>query len=415
MDTNRRGFLGLLTAGAAGLAAGGVPSLEAAAAEFRQVGETGQLASLQELRRAYLGEVTPFMVAPAPVDVNAVDVTRMSLAKALTEDPERPFVYYVPAVASGGGFLGSLWKTNLQGRNMGDLEASLVVELHPRDVAAQPSDPVSVPQYVAARAALRMDDPLDALFGASGAGWLVLRSSQPLSFSTSYTFNQAADGTQQGQGLPVFDASTSILAHERFAKAGDEVNFELYGAAFGEPVTKRENWLLFVPPESGAVVVDYAVIGADGGEQQYGSLEVESGMFRQLNGIQQSLGIEVRPGSRLRTRIRSRDGDDIAVYQTLSKIDNLDSLKQDPWSDEGTIDRMLESEPVLYRSSGETNDPKVTRINIKPRGDATVEEIHIDWDGDGTYDEHITGINAPEYNLETLGTRESTMAPGRPA
>jgi len=406
MSTDRRSFLKLASLGAAGAAAG-MSSLEAATtAEFRALGKTSNATKLNEMRRPYIGVTHPFMETPEPVELAEVDWSTAHPAYH-KDTVERPFTYYIPVAASGNGANGSTWKTLLQGRNTADEEADVLLHLTPRGRGALPEDPITDPQYVAARSAIRWDDPLQHLFGASGTGWMRVESTHELDFSNSYTFNQAADGTQQGQGLPVFPA-TGIMEHRRLANAGDVINFELYGTPWGQPAAKRENLLFWVPPESGAVRLQYTVIGEDGGEQVTGNLACDPGMYQQVNDIDNSLGLEVRPGSKLRLRVHSADGEsDVGVYAAVSKVDNLDPLKQDPQTDEGSIDRLLEM-ASLYRNSGEVNDAKITDATVKVAGDALVESVYLDMNGDGSPDSTHQGVNTADFRYQHIGQFNNT-------
>jgi len=379
MSTDRRSFLKLAGLGAAGAA---VPSLEAATTnEFHRLSPEGRVAAVDALRRPLMGAANPFLEPPAPIDLSSVD-WNTAHPGYVKDAVERPFTYYIPVAASGNGANGSTWKTLLQGRNTADDEADVLLHLTPRGRGALPDDPITDPQYVAARSAIRWDDPLLNLFGASGTGWLRVESSHELDFSNSYTFNQAADGTQQGQGLPVFPA-TGIMSHARLANAGDIVNFELYGTPWGQPAAKRENLLFWVPPESGAVRLQYTVIGEDGGEQVTGDLACDPGMYQQVNDIDNSLGLEVRPGSRLRLRVHSADGEsDVAVYTAVSKVDNLDPLKQDPQTDEGSLDRLVRDE-LIHVNGGEVNDPAAYTVRVGASSDASVVNVYVDWLGLG--------------------------------
>jgi hypothetical protein len=219
----------------------------------------------------------PFMEVPPPIQHNEVDWSKVRPAFQ-KDGVERPFAYYLPVAASGSGANESLWKTVIHGRNAAGVTADIILRLTPRGRPMRENDPVTDPQYVDGRHAIRWDDPLATLFGASGSGWLLVESTEKLDFSTSYTFNQAADGTEQGQGIPVFD-SQSIMQH--LAHAGDVISFELYGTPWGEEPVKRENLLYCVPHESGGVRLHYTVIGEDGGEQASGDFSCEPGTYQQ--------------------------------------------------------------------------------------------------------------------------------------
>jgi hypothetical protein len=269
-------------------------------------------------------------------------------------------------------------------RNNGVAELSYVAELHGRGVPAGVGDPQSVPRYVGAGMPDRLDDVLDNLFGASGSGWLTIRSTQPLDIGTSYTFNQAADGTQQGQGLPIFDGAT-VMQDQRLAHAGDTVSFELFGAAFGEDATKRENLVLFVPPQASGARVEYTVMNDQGSEISSGDFYLASGVYDQVNNIQQALGTEIRPGSALRLRIHSLDENETAVYAAVSKVDNRDPLKQDPMTDEGSIDRLLgDASITMSPRRVEQGDQYALEMDINVN-DGYVLQVWVDEDGDGNF------------------------------
>ncbi len=414
--STRRRFFGLVGAAAAGAAVAGVPSLEAAtAAEFRQVGENGRAVALNAARRAYLGAVHPFFEPAPPVDLSQVDYGLAKAASIADDGVPRPFQYAVPVAASGSGMNGSVWETLIMGRVESDTQADIRARLTPRGRASTPDDPITWSLSVDGRASFRWEDPLLNLFGASGTGWLLIESSEPLSFNDSYTYNQAADGSQQGQAIPVFPLE-DLAADARIAHAGDVQRFELYGTPDVSELPKRENWLMWQPDDAGTARLDYWIERADGGQVTTTlSQTLDPGEYLQLNGLHAAFpDYLVQPGDSLVVRVMSADGDsEVNVYQAVSHTDNATPECQDPMTDEGSISRGIESASI-YRSSGEANDPKVSRISVNAGRKAVIEEIHIDWDGNGTYDEHITDINEQEYVREQTGAQNTNYGTWQP-
>lgn len=413
MATDRRRFLTLLGAGAAG-AAVGVPTLEAAtAAEFRDMGADGRAVALNEARRAYLGRVHPFFEVAPPV--SQVDYGLAKAASISDDGVDRPFQYAIPVTASGDGANQSVWKTRVTGRVESDNQADIRARLTPRGRASTPDDPITSPVLVDGRGAIRWDDPLLNLFGASGTGWMLIESSEPLSFSDSYTFNQAADGSQQGQGIPVFDLE-GIMDDARIAHAGDVQRFELYGTPDVTELEKRENWLMWQPDGVGTARLDYWIENSDGTQMTTTrTVELEAGEYLQQNGLHDNFpDYLVQPGDSLVVRVFSADHEqEVAVYQAVSHADNIKPESQDPMTNEGHISRGIES-VSLRVNSGEQNDPVVYQALIRAGPEAVVESVYIDWNGDGTFSEQYNDINQRDFSLEKTGAHNEapdTYAP----
>lgn len=351
--------------------------------------------------------VDQYMVRPAPVDVAMLDWSK-ARSGDVKDAVDRPFTYYVPVAASGTGANQSVWKTSLDGRNASpDLEADIQLSLTPRGRPSAPGDPISDPQYVAARTRIEWDDPVLNLFGASGTAWLTIKSSTPLTFDDSYTYNEAADGTKQGQGLPVFDAAT-VMTDQRLAHAGDLLHFELEGLPFGmDDGPVRENAVFWAPPESGDILVDYLLKDEQGSEETRGTWRVHGGEYIQINDLHHTLGLEVRPGSGLELRVRSEDGEsEVALFAALSHIDNRDPLKQDPHSNYGTLDPAI-LDARVYVNSGEVNDPAVYHLAARVASDVTLEGVGGDWNGDGNND-NAYDASGTEFRLDHIGQHNIT-------
>jgi hypothetical protein len=402
MNPTRRNFLRIAGLGAAGAAITvSVPeSLEA------QTGRAFQQVDSRVVDAVRRGELHPFF-APAP----PADMTRLGAnagdAAMMKDAVDRPYQYMVVGVASGPGANGSQWESRLPGRVGGTVgEADIVNSLIPRGIPIAEVQGMTEPMYVPAGHSFRWDDPIATQFGTEGAGWMLIESSLPLSMGASYTFNQAADGTQQGQGIAVLPLD-GILQNSRLAKAGDVQRFELYGLEHGSGTPrKRENWIRAVPPASGDVSLDYWIEDAQGLRRtDIRNTEVRSGEYTQANTLHNDFAEYVpRPGDSLVTRVSALDGEtDVAVWQFLTPVDNLDELKQDPYVDEGSILRGIE-EASVYRSSGEANDAAVGHIHAKAGYGSRINEVHIDWDGNGTFDNHYTGLDQEEFVFEGVDT-----------
>lgn len=420
MSTDRRSLLKSLGVGALGVAAASVP-LEAVAnsayGDLRQVEArraafaAGDFEALNEARRAMIGDVHPFMDAMPPVDAHALSNPYLQAKSAVNLD-DLPFVTYFPVSANGEGANESMWKTILQGRNKSANDANLAVLLHPRNVPASPDDPVATDISVQAYSAIRWDNPLELFFGGSGMAWLEVRSSEPLSWSDWYTCNAAADGTQQGQGGPAFDAA-SVMEDQRFARAGDILEFQLYGKPGGQEALKRENFGFFVPPESSGIRLDYELVDSQGGTLISGQWFAEPGTWKQVNDLHHATGIEAPENCSLRIKVRSTGDGEALVYGYVSKVDNLDPLKQDPATDNGSIDRAIESAHCSV-NSGEVNDPAGYTIRVRGADDVTIGYVNVDWLGLGGGSTSYP-VNGSEAMVDSIGQHNITTGEFTPA
>jgi hypothetical protein len=301
---------------------------------------------------------------------------------------------YVPVAADLDGANGSVWKTGLVGRVVAGGDASLTVTGHPRGQPMSAADPSGT---IMVDGSIRLDAPLAAI-GASGAAWLDVQSDSPIQLDTVYVYNQSADGTQQGQAVPVFDAAT-VSSEQRFAHDGDSITFELPGPEDG----KRANALFFTPPESGAVRLELVRVDSEDTEYFLRNVWLEGGMYTQVD----RLADGAFDGDALRVHVR-RNGhnENVFVYGALSVVDNVVASSQDPVSKEGTIDRLV-SDLSLSVAPGAVEQDGVAYARIDVATDNTVKNVRVDWEGDGVYDTN-TVVNAAGPYTGTITADTST-------
>jgi hypothetical protein len=272
------------------------------------------------------------------------------------------FTYYVPVVADLDGANDSAWKTLIEGFVKSDETAQIQYQMHPRGVPAGDDDPRSPVYEVYGSSSFTWAEPLGQA-GASGAAWVEIVSDQPLGFSSTYVFNQSTDGTQQGQALPVFNAAT-IIDNQRFLHKGDTATFNLNGWEWEQAPTKRENLIFFVPPESAPLRMSCTTKDRDGYTTNTLDLNAEPGTYFQVPVNSVNFQTEIRPGSRITCRARGNGPslDDVLAFMTVSKVDNINAEKQDPYTDEGQQYKAIEKAEI-FRNSGEVNDAKIDKIN----------------------------------------------------
>lgn len=124
-----------------------------------------------------------------------------------------PQTLYLPGAANNGGLKNSLWTTDLELHNRGDVQASYTVELLVRG-QANPA-PVAVPFELAPQASVRYANVLDELFDYEGGATLRISSVRGEIMASARTRTDAGTGFY-GQYIEAMDEATA-------AGNGDEV------------------------------------------------------------------------------------------------------------------------------------------------------------------------------------------------
>ncbi len=293
--------------------------------------------------------------------------------------------YIIPVHAQAAGTNQSQWRSDERAMNAGSEAAVVTVVVHPRGRPAQPGD-ASYQVSVAPGDSFSL---ADVLAPVTGVNWLQVSSTQPLAWSTTYTYNQSADGTQQGQGYPV------LLAEDaRWAERGDKVIFVLPDTTkkrvnFGGLV-RGQGTLSWTLSDTHSQLITGGSAGFTEQSFQYSPVSTALG------------GVQANTGDILTVTVGVDGGSSpIRAYLYLSVVDNLKPESQDPATDEGTIVRLLDR--IEYRvlpDQGEVNDPYTERARVVSRTGTVVLTVGYDLNSDGTPEEVKQGNGTNTYDFQ---------------
>ncbi len=351
------------------------------------------------------GTVQPQLSTRLPVEYPPQELLNKGVVQETSVD-NQSHVYYVPAAAHSTGAFNSFWKTLLQGRNpapLGGAPVTFEILVHPRGAPAQPTDPRMDPYRLLPQAPFDFHDIL-GMVPYTGAAWLEIRSDGQLDLETSSTYNASPNGEQQGSGYPVFNKAT-LWTDQRFAHRGDKVRFRL----LGNESNTRENYIIFVPPESGPVRVTADLYDRRGGFKGSNNLDVQPGTYTQVSTLGMLYGDpnKADPGDTFvvtTDRLGGGDGD-VLAYHIVSRVQTLNPQYQDSTTLEGTIERLVTSASFTTTpENGEVNDVFYRHVNVAVQEDAEITEAHIDVDSDGTYEVHYTGLSGNTFTLNDTFT-----------
>ncbi|MFI5166800.1 MAG: hypothetical protein ACHQQS_09295 [Thermoanaerobaculales bacterium] len=328
-----------------------------------------------------------------------------STAQPVTAESTAPaFSYYVPTVAHLNGANNSVWRSALRGQNLGLGVATLTYILHPRGVPGQPTDPHGVTQ-ISAGNTFNLDDPVGRL-NVDGAGWLEITSTQPLAFSSCYTYNAATDGTQQGQDFPVFDAA-QLETDTRLLKSGDNVRFTIPDLS-----TKRVNYAVFILPGKRTTVgVRDQLYDNQGRIITNAGANFTNGTLYQWSPVDSSLSqIQVVAGDAFKVTL-GEEGDvgTAYAYICLDVVDNLIQTKQDPYTDTGTITPAFTS--IEYRilpDHAEENDTLTDRLAAVARPGINVTDIWANDLGTPSFNQHYTNTTTGAFVVQYFDNAQGT-------
>jgi len=302
--------------------------------------------------------------------------------------------YYVPSSAHLNGAFSSFWKTYIGGRNTSPLGSgsptTLTILAHPRGQPGAPTDP-RLDYNVQPAATFDFDDVL-SFMAYNGAAWLEVQSSDTdLAIDTTITYNQSPNGEKQGASYPVFDKAT-ITTDPRLAHRGDRVEFRLRG----NESDFRENYLIFVPPESNDVHLTLEVYSSNWGLRGTAYADVRAGTYFQWSTLGTLFGDSnfSDPGDTLRVTIDKAGGGDgdAFAYNVVSQVQTLNPQYQDGTNLEGTIDRLIRTADYnVLPLNGEVNDASTQSVHIVSRPGTVVQQIIVDWRNAGSWADRITG------------------------
>jgi len=120
--------------------------------------------------------------------------------------------WWIPASAHAEGAEGSVWRTDLVGRNFGTTDQTVTVTLLPRgqdNSALSSTATVAIP----AGATVQVSDAIMELFGFEGAAALRLAAPDDQLVLTSRTYTQSATGTF-GQSIPAVSTGAALASGE---------------------------------------------------------------------------------------------------------------------------------------------------------------------------------------------------------
>ena len=333
---------------------------------------------------------------------------------ATAQSTQQTFTYYLPVLANLHGANNSEWRSTVRFRVLGTpgVNAHYTIQAHPRGQQAQPSDPTSGTYTACGSCSQTFTNILDNLMDASGqpmhltgAYWGEVKSDTPLGIDSSTTSNHSSDGSNQGGDYETLDART-VWTNPHLAHRGDIIEFPLDGTS-----QTRENLILFALPVnttdySGPTIsVNTELLDMYGNTIDGASTSLTPGEFVQFSPLAPALtnGKTLNPGDVLRLRLGQDGGTgDFLLYANKSEVDNVITTSQDPSNKTGYIIPLVQSgEYTTVPSNGETGDNFNRRIHAKLRSGAMITGVHVDYDSDGTYEEHFTGLNTNEYTLES--------------
>ena len=333
-------------------------------------------------------------------------------AQASAQSTAQTFTYYLPVLANLRGANNSDWRSLVRMRAISGVETHVWIQAHPRGAQAQATDPKSTMYVICGTCSANFPNLLDNLLDQggqpmhlTGAYWGEVTSNEPLGIDSSTSANFSPDGSNQGGDYATLDAST-MWNDPHLARRGDIIEFPLDGTS-----RTRENLNLFAPPTNTtdytgpAITVQATLLDYLGNTIDGTTITLQPGTYTQFAPIAPALtnGKTLNAGDVLQLRLGSDGGNgEFLLYAIKNEIDNVTTTSQDPSNKTGYIIPLVQSgEYTTVPSNGETGDNFNRRIHAKLRPGAMITGVHVDYDSDGTYEEHFTGLNTNEYTLES--------------